>query len=162
MIRFLFCVPRPLGEGLWTLAQRYIPSLKDISLHCVFYEIDDLERDIYKQLREATVDVKSEDGILVLGDLLGDKGATLSLSINHPNVLYLSGVNISMLLALSQIEHRLDRFQNLEATELLMMSADFLKSEAQKGILSSSEFVREAGEGSTIDFSTFDSELPQG
>jgi mannose/fructose-specific phosphotransferase system component IIA len=144
---------------MWHLAQAHLPALEQFPIKPVFYELDELERDLYRQLKEATGDLDEQDGILVIGECLGNKGATLSLSIDHPHVVYVSGVNLDLLKSLTRINQYSEPFQNHDVTELLSILADFLKNEASKGILSSNDFVREAGEGSTVDFSTFDSDF---
>ena len=144
---------------MWDMATTHIPTLNQFPIKKVFYELDELERDLYRRLQDTINHLEEQDGIIIIGEQLGDKGATLSLSIKHPHVLYISGVNLDMLKSLAQISQYSEPFQNHEITELLSIVTDFLKNEASKGIVSSNEFIREAGEGSTVDFSTFDSDF---
>jgi mannose/fructose-specific phosphotransferase system component IIA len=94
MIHIFLCAPKALAESLI--------KLSDLNpLHLPFsifnYECDESDSEIYSRLKALTTLYGDDEGILFLGDEFGSTISTLTLSVTHPKVIFIGGVNVPML-----------------------------------------------------------------
>ena len=94
MIHIFLCAPKALAESLIQLS-----GLNP--LHLPFstftYEVDESDSEIYSRLKSLTSIYEDDEGILFLGDEFGSTISTLTLSVTHPKVIFIGGVNVPML-----------------------------------------------------------------
>ncbi len=151
MIYVFLCAPFSFAESLKKLAEDLIRE--PLPLIMISHEVEEEDREIYQRLEDLIRPLSETDGVVILCDLLGSKSSTLVLSVTHPFVTFIGGVNLPMLLSLNQVLNTIHQREGLDIEEQLKQFTKLLKEEACAGICSSQEFIRESGEDSAIDHS---------
>lgn len=130
MIGVLITTHGNLGRELIKAAELIKGPISDIS-HVSVDQTKDVE-DIKKEIGNAIKKLDKGKGVLVLTDLFGGTPSNISLSfMKEEKVEVLSGVNLPMLLKLSEIK------ENMSLREL----ACFIKEYGQKNISLASEIL---------------------
>ena len=136
MIGVLITTHGNLGRELIKAAELIKGPLSDIS-HVSVDQTKDVE-DIKKEIGNAIKKLDKGRGVLVLTDLFGGTPSNISLSfMKEEKVEVLTGVNLPMLLKLSEIK------ENMSLREF----ACFIKEYGQKNISLASEILRKKALG---------------
>ncbi|OGP89235.1 MAG: PTS fructose transporter subunit IIA [Deltaproteobacteria bacterium RBG_19FT_COMBO_43_11] len=136
MIGVLITTHGNLGRELIKAAELIKGPLSDIS-HVSVDQTRDVE-DIKKEIGNAIKKLDKGRGVLVLTDLFGGTPSNISLSfMKEEKVEVLTGVNLPMLLKLSEIK------ENMSLREF----ACFIKEYGQKNISLASEILRKKALG---------------
>jgi mannose/fructose-specific phosphotransferase system component IIA len=155
MIHLYLCMHTPLLEALCELTEQ----LTHAPLHatCVGHELDEPERDIYARLYELIQAHPPEEPILVIGDLLGARTGTVALTLPHPHIYFLGGVNLPMTLKLNDALSEVSALPESHGPlERLQRCVDLLKKAGRAGVEDAHAYLRAEGEESMIDASYYE------
>jgi mannose/fructose-specific phosphotransferase system component IIA len=154
MIHVYLCMHTPLLEGFSELVEQL--NKTPLEATCVPHDLAETESELYKRLHELTKALPESDGVLVIGELLGARSATIALTLPFPNVCFLGGVNLPMLLSLNSTLKALEREPQRGALEALSWCSERLKRAAQGAVEDSQSLLRVEGEESMIDASFYE------
>lgn len=154
MVHVILCMHTPLLEALCELSERLLEE--PLRATCVGHGLDEPEREIYQSLDELISSYQKEDVVLVLGDLLGSRSATVAMSIPHPSITYLGGVNLPVLIELNGALEWAEGLSHLSDRERLIAIVERLTTLGRAGVLDSQSCLRPDGEDSQIDSSYYE------
>lgn len=100
MIGVVLCTHRSLAQALYDTAQMILGELPQVAIMSV--EPGDGMDAMLERLRAAIAEVNAGAGVLVLCDMFGGTPSNLALSFLGDEVELVTGVNLPMLLKLSQ------------------------------------------------------------
>lgn len=100
MIGVVLCTHRSLAQALFDTAQMILGELPQVAIMSV--EPGDAMDVMLERLRAAIAEVDAGAGVLVLCDMFGGTPSNLALSFLGEEVELVTGVNLPMLLKLSQ------------------------------------------------------------
>lgn len=153
MVHVILCMHTSLLEALCELTEQLLKE--PLNVHCLGHHLAEAERDIYQALDEVISTYSEEDAVLILGDLLGSPSATVSMSIPHPSISYLGGVNLPILLELNEAMRWAEGLE-LSPSEHMAALVERLCRVGRAGVVDSQSYLRPEGEESQIDSSYYE------
>lgn len=154
MVHVILCMHASLLEALCELSEQLLKE--PLKATCIAHGLHEPERDIYQALDEQISRYDEGDLVLILGDLLGSRSATVSMSIPHPSITYLGGVNLPLLLELNEALEWSRRLTDLSPSEQLTALVERLSAVGRAGVMDSQSYLRPEGEESQIDSSYYE------